>query len=128
MNSQNFLFQSASESSSKFLVKLGPKYYLINISDIAMFYIDDIVFVKLFNGSKYPIKNHSLNDIENFMDKNTFFRVSRQVIINLNAIDYLSQYKPGQFLINLSIPLLNTSKLILSQERSKEFKNIICAL
>lgn len=93
------------------------------MSEIALIYIDNIVFLKLFNGDRYPLRYNSLNDIEDMLPSQVFFRASRQTIINLDAIKYLSQYKPGQFLINLIPP--HDKMLVLSQQKSAELKNML---
>ncbi|TGV01182.1 LytR/AlgR family response regulator transcription factor [Flavivirga rizhaonensis] len=106
----------------RFLVKLGKKYIPLKTEDIAYFYKDDIVFAKSFNGNSYPI-NSSLNTIESLIDTNTFFRVNRKMIININAIEYLAQYRPGQLTIKVSPKFEEI--IILSQEKSSGLKALL---
>ena len=106
----------------RFLVKLGNKYTPIQIKDIAYFYKDDITFAKSFSGNVYPISN-SLSHIENAVDINLFFRANRTFLVNINAIEYLSQYKPGQLTIKVK-PKFD-ELIILSQEKSSHLKSIL---
>ncbi|WP_203258001.1 LytR/AlgR family response regulator transcription factor [Hyunsoonleella ulvae] len=106
----------------RFLVKLGNKYTPIKIKDIAYFYKDDITFAKSFSGNVYPM-NNSLSHIENSIDETLFFRANRTFLVNIDAIDYLSQYKPGQLTIKVK-PKFD-DLIVLSQERSSHLKSIL---
>ncbi len=106
----------------RFLVKLGNKYTPLKIEDIAYFYKDDIVFIKSFNGNSYPI-NSSLTTIETSICPNVFFRANRKILINIEAIDYLAQYKPGQLTIKVS-PKFD-EVIVLSQEKSSHLKTLL---
>ena len=106
----------------RFLIKLGNKYTPIKIENIAYFYKDDITFAKCFSGNVYPI-NNSLSHIENSVDENRFFRANRTFLVNIDAIDYLSQYKPGQLTIKVK-PKFD-DLIILSQEKSSYLKSLL---
>ncbi len=106
----------------RFLVKLGNKYTPLKTDDIAYFYKDDIVFVKSFDGNNYPISN-SLSNIEKTLDSNIFFRANRKILVNINAIEYLSQYKPGQLVIRVKPKFEDV--IILSQEKSSQLKFLL---
>ncbi len=106
----------------RFLVKLGNKYTPLKVEDIAYFYKDDIVFIKSFDGNSYPV-NSSLSNIEGSVDSNVFFRANRKVLVNINAIEYLSQYKPGQLVIRVK-PKFDEI-IILSQEKSSNLKALL---
>lgn len=110
------------KAKERFLVKLGNKYTPIKVEDIAYFYKDDIVFIRAFNGNSYPI-NRSLSQIESELNLDMFFRVNRKVIINFNAIEYLSQYKPGQLVIKLNPKF--EEMIVLSQEKSSSIKALL---
>ncbi len=106
----------------RFLVKLGNKYTPIKIKDIAYFYKDDITFAKSFNGNVYPMSS-SLSHIENSIDISMFFRANRTFLVNINAIEYLSQYKPGQLTIKVK-PKFD-ELIVLSQEKSSNLKAML---
>ncbi|MDO5977963.1 LytR/AlgR family response regulator transcription factor [Flavivirga spongiicola] len=106
----------------RFLVKLGNKYTPLKVEDIAYFYKDDIVFIRSFDGNNYPI-NNSLSSIENSIDSNMFYRVNRKILVNINAIEYLSQYKPGQLVLKVKPKF--EELIILSQEKSSHLKSLL---
>lgn len=106
----------------RFLVKLGNKYTPLKVKDIAYFYKDDIVFARSFDGNSYPV-NSSLSSIETSLNSDIFIRVNRKIIINIEAIDYLAQYKPGQLTIKVSPKFEEI--ITLSQERSSYLKSLL---
>ena len=106
----------------RFLVKLGNKYTPIKIEDIAYFYKDDLVFIRSFNGNNYPISS-SLSSIESAIDLSMFIRVNRKILVNINAIEYLAQYKPGQLVIRVKPKFEEV--IVLSQEKSSQLKALL---
>ncbi|TGV01177.1 LytR/AlgR family response regulator transcription factor [Flavivirga rizhaonensis] len=105
----------------RFLVKLGNKYTPLKAEDIAYFYKDDIVFIRSFDGNNYPV-NSSLTSIENSIDPNMFIRVNRKILVNINAIEYLAQYKPGQLVLWVKPKF---EELIILSRKIKSFKIFI---
>ncbi len=111
------------EYKQRFLLKTGNQLTPVHSLDIAYFFIkNEVVFAKLFNGQSYIIDD-SLNRLEELIDPRTFFRVSRQVLTNLDAIKKLTTYKPGHLEIKLSPPF--DERLQLSQERSSTLKRVL---
>jgi DNA-binding LytR/AlgR family response regulator len=115
-------FENEKSYKDRFLVKLGNKYTPIQIKDIAYFYKDEITFAKSFDGNTYPL-NKSLSNIESSVDDKLFFRANRTFLVNINAIEYLSQYKPGQLTIRVK-PKFD-ELIILSQEKSSYLKAML---
>ncbi len=116
------LNDSSPSYKERFLVKLGNKYTPLKTEDIAYFYKDDIVFIKSFSGNSYPI-NSSLTTLETSICPNSFFRANRKILINIEAIEYLSQYKPGQLTIKV-LPKFEEI-IVLSQEKSSHLKSLL---
>ena len=99
----------------RFLLKNGKQYIPVTIDQIAYFYRDDFVFVKLFDGSSYII-DESLDQIHKTIDPAHFIRLHRKIITHTSAIKSMNIYKPGRFAIELEPPYSET--IYLSQERS----------
>lgn len=107
----------------RFLVKTGTKMIPVKSGDIAYFYRkDDLVFTRLFDGKSYLL-DHPLNYLQKVMDPNNFFRINRQLLVNLDAIAQASPYKPGQLTVKLS-PAYH-EPVHLSQERSSRLKAVL---
>lgn len=107
----------------RFLVKMGTQLVPVRSEQIAYFYRrDDLMFVRVFDGKSYLI-DLALNHLQKVMDPECFFRVNRQLLVNLDAIEKASPYKPGQLTLKLSPPY---EELVhLSQERSSRLKVVL---
>lgn len=107
----------------RFLLKTGTQMVPVKSGEIAYFYRkDDLVFARVFDGKSYLIDN-PLNYLQKVMDPACFFRVNRQLLVNLDAIDRASPYKPGQLTVMLNPPY--EEPVHLSQERSSRLKVVL---
>ena len=107
----------------RFLLKSGTQMVPVKSEQIAYFYRkDELVFAKVFEDKSY-VMDHPLNYLQKVMDPTAFFRVSRQLLVNLDAISSMSSYKPGQLTLKLSPDYHETVNL--SQERSSRLKAIL---
>ena len=109
---------STPEYKRRFLVKSGNRFLVIPISDIVLFYKDDIVLLYTKQGKKYPV-DLSLEEINLNVDRLHFFRINRQFIIH---DQYISDMKSegNQLLINTIVPF--PSSITVSQRNIPAFK------
>jgi len=63
--------------------------------------------------------NYSLDQIQNLLPKNQFYRLNRQCLINFNAVKEVEHYFARKLLVNPVIPAKD--KLIVSKEKVTEF-------
>ncbi|UYQ91432.1 LytTR family DNA-binding domain-containing protein [Chitinophaga horti] len=77
---------------NRFLISKGDNYHYIETADIAHFYSEEkVVFLHTFQNKRHII-NYTLDQLENQLDKRLFFRVSRNCIGQLKAIENVSKY------------------------------------
>lgn len=102
----------------RFLVRSGNRLFMINVSDIVLFYKDDIVLLYTKEGKKYPV-DLSLEEVSLQVNPQHFFRINRQFIIH---DQYLSDMKVegNQMLINLTVSF--PKPLMVSQRNISGFK------
>ncbi len=116
-------FPSANELNNlnkRFLIRLGQHIKLVEIKDIAYFYTEDkITFLITNTGKRYPL-DHSLEKLEQILNPQQFFRINRQFIINIDAIDELYTYSKSRVKVILS-PSCELETIV-STERSPHFK------
>ncbi len=104
----------------RLLVKVGPKINLIKISEVAYFYsYNKITFAITSGGRRFPI-DKSLEQMETLLQGLEFFRINRQFIIHIDAIDNMMSYSKGRVKINLK-PACDMETIV-STERSPHFK------
>lgn len=116
------LMQSfAPKKRSRLLVHKGLEHISLRLNDIVLFYTENkIVFVIDNLGKKY-LCDKNLTDLEAELDKEIFFRVNRQYIININFIKGYKTYEKVKLQVDLTLTSLNHC-IIISQETAPAFK------
>lgn len=105
---------------SRFLVKLGDKLIPVLENEIAFIFSEDKVsFLVTENSKKYPI-DYSLDDLEELLNNEYFFRLNRQVIARLESIRQIHNYFNGKLKIDLEPNILQ--EVIVSREKAKRLK------
>lgn len=105
---------------SKFAIKVGEHLRIINTSDVQCFFIiEKAVFLQNLEGRDYAL-NYSLDQLEDMLEPEEFFRINRKYIIALKAIKDIISYSNSRLLVKLQT---NTDdNLVVSRERVQEFK------
>lgn len=104
----------------RFLVNKGDELIIIPTSEIAYFHKDNNTYLVLNNGDKHPI-NFTLDELVKSLAPSIFYRVNRQIIVNINAIAKITLWFKGKLKLRL-IPEFNDAVLI-SREKSSDFKS-----
>ena len=88
---------------TSFLVRFRDKMYPVLVSDIAFAYLDnEVVYLFNFKGEKH-IVSKTLDEIENALSPQQFFRINRQMLINREAIKEIETYFNRKVMAHLSI-------------------------
>lgn len=105
----------------RFLISKGDALIPIGTVDIAYIFTEDkAVLIKTHDGKNYFL-NNSLDDIELQLDPSMFFRLNRQYITSLNAIEKISQYFNGKLKVNLKP--IQEGEIIVSRAKTPVFKH-----
>ncbi len=111
---------SASDDLRRMLVKVGPKITLVKLEDVAYFYSQNkITFLVTKEGRRYPL-DKSLEYVENNLFDESFFRVNRQYIIQMEALNGMVSHTKGRVKLTLKPP--TEGDIVVSTERSPRFK------
>lgn len=106
---------------NRFLVKIGERIQTIAIDEIGIFYSEDkVTFLMTKQGKKFII-DHTLDEVENLLDPELFFRLNRKYISSIGAIKGVFTYSNSR----LKIQLENSSDndILISREKMAGFKN-----
>jgi len=108
-------------SKKSFLVFRHNKYTIVPTDNIAFFYFkfasSNIV---CFDQEEYSV-SYSLDQIQQLVPEEQFFRLNRQYLANFNAVKEAEHYFARKLLVKLTIPV--SEKLIVSKEKGKRFLN-----
>lgn len=108
-------------AKKRILVKSGTELRCLRLDEVACFFSENkIVFAVTEDGKKFLL-NKSLRDVQIELDTTVFFRVSRQVIININYVKKIRQLETAQLQVELCMPL--DIPIFISKENASSFKS-----
>jgi len=104
--------------SSQIFIKDGESCWLVKIGDISLF---EIVgnYTRVFFEDKKPMLYKSLNQVEEKLPEDSFFRANRQQIINTNYIENVVPWFNGK----LKLTMKNGEEVEVSRRQSYIFKD-----
>jgi DNA-binding LytR/AlgR family response regulator len=107
---------------TRFFVKVGTHFFSISTQDIACFYIRErSTFIKSKVGKNFDI-DFSLDQVQNMVDPDLFFRINRNYIVNLDSIADIISYSTNRLKLKLR-NFEHLDDLIVSREKAADFKS-----
>jgi len=107
------------KTKNRFLISKGESFHYVETSDIAHFYSEDgVVFLHTFNDRRHII-NYTLDQLEQQLDRRLFFRVSRNCIGNVKAIEKVTRYFNSR--LKLTFDPTCPHEVLVSRVRVPEF-------
>lgn len=104
-------------------IKVGQHIKIIPIDKVECFYSENkSTYIHTAENRNYLL-DHSLENWQEQLDPEHFFRVNRSYIIHINAIKDIISYSNSR--LKLLLHTYNEQEIIVSRERVKDFKNWI---
>ena len=117
--------QEKTKQKANIIIHRGDKIIPLSIQEMALFYIDNtLVYAYTFDGKKVAI-NEQLDALETLVGE-SFFRASRQFLVNRKVIKEASKYFDRKILVHLNIPF--AEQIIISRLKATEFINWLSAV
>jgi DNA-binding LytR/AlgR family response regulator len=111
---------SKKDYKNRFLVKLGERLVCVETADISFFKsVDKLTFINTKSGNKYLVE-YTLEELEEMLDPQVFFRLNRQFISNISSIDSIHNYFNGK--LKLYLKQKDQEEVIISREKAPLFK------
>lgn len=104
----------------KFIVNQRNTWIPVNTTDIACFMRENLNYIFTFGGEKYILDFTTLEEVEELIDPNVFYRANRQCIININAIQSVKPHENAKLTVTLRQPLKFEADI--SREKAPAFK------
>ena len=106
----------------RFLIQIGEKIRKVEITETAYFYVlDKGVYLKTFEGKTYPVE-YTLDKLESLLNPESFFRINRKFLVNMESISKMVAYSRGRVKLELKPKPDNDFDTIVSIDRSADFK------
>lgn len=106
---------------NRFLVKTGERIQTIDIHEISFFYSEDKVTLLQTRQNKKYIIDYTLDEVEEMVDAEQFFRLNRKYICSISAIREVFTYSNSRLKIHLENCADND--ILISREKMGPFKN-----
>ena len=105
---------------TRFLIRFGEHIKTIPVNEVAYFYSGNkATFAKTLDGHSFPI-DQNLDALEQVLNPLDYFRINRQYIISLNAIEDMRTYTKARVVVKLIPPVKDAP--VVSSERAADFK------
>jgi DNA-binding LytR/AlgR family response regulator len=113
--------KSARSYKSRFIVRIGEKIKVIPVEEIATFYsLERGTYIHTTGNRDYGI-DLTLDQLEDVIDPERFFRINRKYIISLNSCDNIIAWSNSR--LKLKIAGLEDYEIIVARERVHEFRS-----
>lgn len=108
---------ASSTASKKLFVKDGDRCWFVAMQDIRLFESEGN-YTRVYFGQHQPLMLRSLNQLEEKLDPQRFFRASRRHIVNLDFIEKVESNDSG----GLDLTLSGQIAIEVSRRRAPQFK------
>jgi len=106
---------------TRFVLKVGEHLKSIEVRDILYFFsLEKTTFAKVSDGRKH-ILDFTLDQLEEVVDPDQFFRINRKYIVSAAAIQDMVSYTNSR--LKLVLKGSDDSDVIVARERVQEFKD-----
>ena len=118
------LLQQPTPSSNlykeKFIASARNQWVPVRTTDIACFVRDQLNYLHTFAGEKHLLDYNTLEEIEELLDPQVFYRANRQCIIHIEAIQSVRPHENQKLTVHLKAPL--KMEVDISREKAPGFK------
>lgn len=111
----------SSKYKQRFLVNIRNQWTPVLTKDIACFAKEVLNYIYLFNGERYLVDYSTLDEVEELLDPQQFYRVNRQFIVNIDAVRTVKPLENSKLLIKLKEPN-HKFEIDLSRDKAPVFK------
>lgn len=118
---RNLLAKVSRNYRERIIIKAGNKLYFKQVNEVALFIADGkSTYLLPRNDSRKFLIDHTLEELENTLDPNYFFRISRKYILNVDSISEIKGLISGRLEVKLN--QVFDQELLISRERAQDFK------
>lgn len=120
-------FKTQDKTRSRILVRKGQEFQTVRTEEIVYFFTEHkLVFLVDKENKKYLAEKTNLTELEEELDRKSFYRANRKYIINVNFIKNFKPFDKSKLSVELQVPARD--EIIVSQENTSSFKRWINGL
>ncbi len=108
------------ENKKRILTSIGDNYSYVDVSEAAYFLSEDkYVFVVTFSGKRYMTSYTNLSQVAHDLDTSLFFQITRNVIVNINAISSIRKHFRGRLKVTVKGGTKSIDVIVSSAKREE---------
>ena len=107
---------------TRFLIRRSDQLYAVKCQDIAYFAFENRLTYLFTHDGKRHISESVLDELERQLNPQMFFRLNRQCITNIDAIDKVHNHFNGKLKVDL-LPTHHEAGFMVSREKAPVFKD-----
>lgn len=107
----------------RFMAHSGKSFIVVNENNIAYFLKDTLIYIVTNDKQQFVTDFQSMEEVEELLNPQSFYRANRQYIIHINAIDNFKTDVYSKLIVKLKPPL-NIS-IDISREKAQAFRKWI---
>lgn len=104
----------------KFIINFRNTLHPINTSDIAYFVREQLIYLCTFDNQRHILDYSTLEEIEEVLNPEKFYRANRQFIVNVDAVKSAQSHPTGK--LTLKITTQPSLEIDISREKAPAFK------
>jgi len=120
---KNLLSGNSKSYKKRFTLKIGQHLKMVPVDSIECIYSENKATNIFTSEKRNYLIDETLDQLEEKLNPEVFFRVSRKFYVNINAIKDIIAYTNSRLKLNLDS--FSEQEIIVSRERVKDFKNWI---
>jgi two-component system, LytTR family, response regulator len=114
-------FSSAAKKfKERFTVHFGKSLILVPVPEVAAFIKEEIIFLVDKDGRKLITDYRSLDEVEELVNPQAFFRANRQAILHLPFINSVKTDETGK--TNVSLKISQVAEITVSKEKTASLR------
>jgi two-component system LytT family response regulator len=105
---------------TRFTAHFQRNIVAVSTEQIACFYRDEVIWIQTSDNQRLITDYNSLDEIEELLNPEGFFRANRQFIVNKQAIESYRTHFTGK--IELKLVVKTKDEIIVSKEKAHQFR------
>ena len=105
---------------TRFTAQFQRNIVAVTIERIVCFYRDEVIWIQTTDNQRLITDYNSLDEIEELLNPEGFFRANRQFIVNKQAIESYRTHFTGK--IELKLVVTTKDEIVVSKEKAHQFR------
>ena len=119
-NLQKIIDGGSTQRNDRLVLKKGTEFVTLRFDEIAYFFSDGRLNFFKTNDNKKFVVDYTMDELEDMLDTDKFFRISRAFFVAVNAIEKIDDYFGNRLILQLN-PVVDKEALV-SREKVTDFK------